>query len=300
MPRVPATAMPIETPELAVLIVTYESAKDLPRCLSSLPEHLGSISHEICVIDNGSCDESAALIAKDFPAVKLIRNPENLGFAAAINQGIKNTRAPYLFWMNPDSQLTGGNASVVLQYFKENPKTGIAGIKILNPDGSLQLSARAFPSYSTALFNRYSILSRLFPHNRFTQHYLGSDWDHTQIREVGWVSGAALFHRREVAEKIGPLDEAFFMYCEDVDFSLRASKAGWKTVYHPGLTVSHAIGGSSKSLPVRMVLERHKSIRHYYRKHFSRNPIKDAFILISIEIRCRFLMLCASFKRRKI
>lgn len=291
--------MPTDVPELAVLIVSYQSARDLSRCLTSLPKYLASISHEICVIDNGSTDGSAALAANNFPSVKLIRNPDNVGFAAAINQGIRNTRAPYLFWMNPDSELTAGNVTEIIRYFKENPKAGIAGIKIQNPDGSLQLSARAFPSYSTALFNRYSLLSRLFPNNRFTQNYLGSDWDHNQIREVGWVSGAGLFHRRELAEKLGLLDEHFFMYCEDVDFSLRAAREGWKTVYHPGLTLSHAIGGSSKALPQRMIRERHRSIWHYYKKHFAGNPFKDALIALCIEIRCRFLLFCASCRRKK-
>lgn len=294
--------MPIEQqenagPEIAVLIVSYNSAGDLIRCLTSVISALRSIRHEICIIDNGSKDNSTAVITQEFPSARLISNPENRGFAAAMNQGLHTTQAPYLLWLNPDAEFTGGNLVTVLDYLKTNPKAGILGIKILNPDGSLQLSARSFPSYSTALFNRYSLLSRLFPKNPFTRKYLGTNWDHNEIHAVDWVSGAALLHRRSLLQQIGYLDETFFMYCEDVDFCLRATRAGWGVFYHPGLTVRHAIGGSSKSARLRMVAERHRSIWHYYKKHFKRNPLKDWVTGFSILLRFFFLTLLAGIKK---
>ncbi len=282
--------------DLAVLIVSYNSELYLTECLRSLSENLRGIAHEICVIDNASRDHSAKLIIESFPSVQLIQNNRNRGFAAAINQGIQNTSAPFIFWMNPDARITDGTISALLDYFRQYPAAGILGTRILNRDHSIQLSCRSFPSYSTAFFNRYSFMTRLFPHNAKSRAYLKSDSDHRNIEQTDWVSGAGLLHRRSLVDAIGPLDENYFMYCEDVDFCLRAQKAGWRTFFHPGLTLEHSIGGSSKTVPRKMILERHRSIWHYYKKHFTRNPLKDCLIASGIIIRCLFLLSCSLFK----
>ena len=153
-----------------------------------------------------------------------------------------------------------------------------------------------FPSYRAGLFNRYSLLTRWFPKNRFSRNYLKSDFDHNVIADIDWVSGACLLHRRELIKRPGLLDEKFFMYCEDVDYCFRAKQEGWSVRYHPGASVLHHIAGSSKQLPRKAILERHKSIWHYYTKHFKRNIAKDIAVGAGILGRCAMLLVLNRLK----
>ena len=276
--------------DLSVIIVNYNAGRFLPRCLASIEACLDGIAHEVCVVDNASTDGTRALIANSFPHVQLIANDRNLGFAAGVNRGLEKTRGRYVLWLNPDAEILDGGMAELLRYLKGEPDVGIIGPQIVDPDGGIQLSCRSFPSYRTVLFHRYSLLTRWFPDNCYSRHYLKTGWDHAGIREVDWVSGACLLHRREVLDDIGGLDERFFMYCEDVDFCLRARQAGWKVHYHPGLRVLHHIAGSSRRSPALMVLERHRSMWRYYAKHFRRNPLKDAAVGAGIWGRCAWRM----------
>ncbi len=276
--------------ELSVIIVNYNAASVLERCLMSLDHHLENLPHEICVVDNGSTDGSRTLIKSRFPHVQLIANDQNAGFTVAINQGLRKTSGRTVLWLNPDTEILDADIQALLRYLKENPRVGILGPMLLNTDGQRQFSCRSFPSHKTALFNRYSLLTRWFPRNPFSQDYLHSDWNSTSIiQKVDWVSGACLLHRREVSDVLGGLDERFFIYCEDVDFCLRAYQAGWETQYYPEMRVLHHVaeGGSRhKSVARRMVVERHRSMWRYYAKHFKRNPLKDLATGTVLWLRC--------------
>ncbi len=283
---------------LSIIIVTYNSARHLRSCLDSIEEHLAGIEYEVCVVDNASNDSSAALVRERCgPRIRLIQNGRNEGFAAAVNTGFRNTAGRYIMWLNPDTKIAGGSIEELLLYFEREHEVGIIGPQVLNLDGSIQFSCRSFPSYNTALFNRYSLLTRFFPRNRFSRKYLHTDWNHQSVREVDWVSGACLLHRRSLIESIGAVDERFFMYMEDIDFCLRASRAGWKVFYHPGLSVVHHIAGSSRQVPFSMIVELHKSIWRYYAKHFPRNPLKDLLGAAVIWGRCAGMLLRAMFKQ---
>ncbi len=283
--------------DLSIIIVNYNAAPLLKRAIDSIEHHLKNIHHEICVVDNASTDESSKL-CESFPQICFIRNDKNLGFAAAVNQGLKSSSGAFVLWLNPDAELLDDGLEKILRYMNDHPEVGIVGSRILNADGSIQLSCRSFPTYHAGLFNRYSLLTKWFPQNRFSQNYLKSDWDHNLITDVDWVSGACLLHRRELMERPGFLDENFFMYCEDVDYCLRAKEQGWKVQYHPGATVLHQIAASSKQLPNKTILERHKSIWHYYRKHFKRNFVKDFAIGAGIVGRCAILLLLNQFNMK--
>lgn len=285
--------------QLSIIIVTYNSARHLPACLESISEQLKGVEYEVCVVDNASDDESGAVARAAGERVRLVSNAANLGFSAAVNIGLRNTSGRYCMWLNPDTRVVGGDVRELLLHFDEEPGVGIIGPQLLNADGSVQLSCRSFPSYSTALFNRYSLLTRLFPQNRYSRRYLHTDWDHRAIREVDWVSGACLLHRRALLDDVGDLDELFFMYIEDIDFCLRASRAGWKVHYHPGLRVLHHIAGSSRQVPYSMIVELHKSIWRYYAKHFRRSPPKDAAAASVIWGRCAGMLARAALKRGK-
>jgi GT2 family glycosyltransferase len=276
--------------DLSVIIVNYNAAPYLERCLTSIESHLSGITYEVCVVDNASTDCSRMLIGDRFPRVQLVANDRNLGFAAGVNRGLEKTHGRYVLWLNPDAEILNGGMSELLRYLDREPKAGIIGPQIVDLDGGIQLSCRTFPSYRTVLCHRYSLLTRLIPQNRYSREYLHTDWDHATIREVDWVSGSCLLHRRVVLNQIGGLDERFFMYCEDVDFCLRAKQAGWKIHYHPVMRVLHHIGGSSRQSPALMAVERHRSMWRYYAKHFQRNPLQDATVGAGILGRCVWMM----------
>lgn len=282
--------------QISIIIVTYNSARHLPACLESIGEHLKGVEYEVCVVDNASDDGSLALAGAAGGRTRVVSNTRNLGFSAAVNIGLWNTSGRYVMWLNPDTRIVGGDVNELLRHFEEEPGVGIIGPQVLNADGSIQLSCRSFPSYSTAFFNRYSLLTRLFPKNRYSRRYLHTDWDHQAIREVDWVSGACLLHRRALLDEVGELDDLFFMYIEDIDFCLRASRAGWQVHYHPGLRVLHHIAGSSRQVPFSMIVELHKSIWRYYAKHVRRNPLKDAAAGAVIWGRCAGMLARSSLR----
>lgn len=286
--------------DLSVIVVSFNSAAFLERCLASVDAWLRGVDHHVCVVDNASSDGSAALVHRLFPRVEVIAKGENLGFAAGVNCGLRATEGRYVLWLNPDAELLDGGARDLIDYLGTHPGVGIVGPQLVDPSGEVQLSCRAFPSYRTALFHRYALITRLFPRNPGSRQYLLSDWDHRSAREVDWVSGACLLHRRSVLEDIGGLDERFFMYCEDVDFCLRARQAGWGVQYHPGMRVLHHLGGSSRPESVRLVVARHRSMWRYYAKHFRRHPLKDAVVAGAVWARCGLAAARAAWRGRRV
>jgi GT2 family glycosyltransferase len=271
--------------DVSVLVVSHNSAAFLARCLESVARRTGGLSIETCVIDNASSDDSVD-IATGRPGVRVVANGANRGFAAGVNQGIASTSGRYVLWLNPDAVFVSDGLRALVAYLDAHPSVGIIGPRILDPDGGRQRSARAFPSYDWAVAHRHSLLTRLFPNNPYSRRYLLGDLDLSVPQAVDWVSGAALLHRRELVERIGGLDEAFFMYCEDVDFCLRARQAGWTTAYHPAFEVQHEVAGSTRSQPRAMLVERHRSLWRYYSKHFHRHPLVDSVAWAAIWSRC--------------
>jgi len=229
------------------------------------------------VVDNASTDGSQEMVRSRFPQVKLISNSTNAGFAKAQNQALRAAAGRYILMLNPDSELPEADAlAKVSAYLDENPDVAIMGLRVLNPDGSLQFSARRFPTIGAALF-RHTLLGRLFPKNRFVREYVMADWDHSQARDVDWVSGCAMVLRHEAIERIGLLDERFYMYVEDVDICYRAWQAGLKVRYFPFATCIHRIGAASDKDPHRMIYHFHRSMFRFYLKHYARGP--GAFLL---------------------
>ena len=257
---------------LSAIVVHYRSLDVLPRCLVALAA-AGEPDVEIVVVDNNSRDGLAERLARDFPAARVISNDENVGYARAVNQGIAATSGEYLLVMNPDCFLEGRAARTLAQYLDAHPRTGLAGPKLLNPDGSYELSARSFPDHFTFLFNRYSLLTRLFPRNRWSRRYLLTDWDHASAREVDWVSGACMMVRREVIKAVGAMDEGFFMFNEDVDWCRRITQAGWAVACVPEARAVHEVGASRRRVDARVILERHRGMIRYFHKHHPTNPL---------------------------
>ena len=277
--------------DVSIVIVSYNGREHLRRCLESLAAHPPAVEHEVIVVDNDSRDGSAPMVASDFPDVHLLRLPRNVGFAAGANKGIKEAKGEAIVLLNPDSEIEADPFAPLLAYLREHEEAGIVAPRLLNPDGSLQLSCRRFPNFSVALFNRYSLLTRLFPRNRYSRQYLLSDWRHDSVSEVDWVSGACLMVRRSLLERIGLLDESYFMYIEDVDLCQRVHRAGYKVVYYPEASVIHHIGRSSRTLPTRSIMARHRSMWHYYKKYLRRGFLMDLVVAPGIVARCGYLLL---------
>jgi GT2 family glycosyltransferase len=239
------------------------------------------------VFDNNSRDDVEVLKA-EFPSIRIIANDRNIGFAAGVNRVLNQTRNPYILLLNPDTIVFPGFFDSILSFMGNHTDTGILGTQILDADGCVQGSARAFPSFHTALFGRSSLLSKLFPNNRLTcANVLTGRTDGNKPIDVDWVSGACMVVRREAVDAVGPLDENFFMYWEDTDWCSRMWAKGWKVTYWPGATVMHYIGGSSSKNLVQSVILFHKSAFQLYRKHNQRrfNFLK-AFVLFGLACRC--------------
>lgn len=260
--------------ELTVTICSWNTRDDLRACLRSLEEVRGEAEFEVIVVDNNSGDFSADMVAEEFPWVRLERLFKNLGFAGGHNHAIALRQAPHVFPLNSDTIVHPGALRRVLDFAYAHPDYGIIGPKLLNPDGTLQMSCRRFPNPVAALF-RNTPIGKLFPNNRFVRTYLMEDWDHSKQCEVDWVSGAAFLVRKEVIDKVGVFDEAYFMFCEDVDWCWRTWKAGFKVVYYPDAVITHAIGRSTDKAPNRMIGRFHRSMFRFYVK----NMLPQNFVL---------------------
>ncbi len=281
---------------LTVQIVNWNARESLRTALRSLLAHPPQFEYEILVLDNASSDGSVQMLEKEFPEVKLMVSERNLGFSKGHNLAARAAQGKYLFILNPDTEVLPGALDALIAYAEQHPEVGIIGPKILNPDGSLQYSCRRFPNPAAALF-RNTPLGKLFPNNPYTRDYLMTDWDHNSIREVDWVSGAALLVRREVFERLGGFDEQFFMYCEDTDLCYRAWQAGYKVVYFPESKIKHAIGRSTDQVANRMIVTFHKSMYLFYKKHYARRTFVLLRPLVPLGLALRAsLFLMSNYK----
>ena len=282
---------------ISVVIVSFNTRAHLQRCLSTLFEHLGS-AFEVIVVDNASPDDSAAMVAIEFPGVQLVRNPTNSGFAVAANQGMRRARGDVIVLLNPDSELRSDAFSAPADFLRSNGDVGALGIKVLDPDGTLQLSVRRFPGLEAALFNRYSLFTRFFPNNRFSRRYLMTGWDHNSLSDVDWVSGACLMTTRATLDRVGDLDEGYFWGFEDVDFCKRLHEAGLRVVYFPEASVVHAIGASARTVPARALIARHRGMWRYYSRHLAGNRLLDGLVFAGVWSRCGLQLLARWLKQR--
>ncbi|MEN6371442.1 MAG: glycosyltransferase family 2 protein [Armatimonadota bacterium] len=277
--------------DITISIVNWNTRDELRHCLESVLAQEG-IDFEVIVVDNASSDESAAMVAHDFPQITLISNDKNIGFSKAHNQALEIAQGRYVMLVNPDTVLEERDTLLkIVTFADENPDAGIIGPRIENPNGSIQFSARRFPTLGAGLFRR-TPLGKLFPNNRFVKSYIMSDWKHDEARDVDWVSGAALVIRQKTIADIGPLDSGFFMYCEDVDWAYRAKKHGWEVCYYPMAKVKHRIGSASDQAPVRMIYQFHRSMFKFFTKHYAKglNIVLIPLVFMALAARSLFFI----------
>jgi GT2 family glycosyltransferase len=250
------------------IILHYRTPDLLVECLQSLRRHpftLGTC--EIWVVDNASGDGTPARIRRDFPEVQVLENPANLGFAAGNNRGIARSQGRYILLLNPDTQVQEGALDELVRFMEAHPDAGAAGGQLIGLDGEIQTSCREFPNLLGVIL-RGTPLHRLFPRHPSLCRYLMTDWDHRTPRPVDWVLGACLLIRREAWERVGPLDEGFFMYYEDIDWCYRARAAGWSVYYVPSARIIHHHRRESARGPFNRLTWIHlRSIMRLFSKH---------------------------------
>ena len=271
---------------LSCVIVNYYSSGPLKNCLASIYQTLQKISFEVIVVDNSQNDPGMETLKKSYPQIRFIQNTINVGFAKANNQAVKLTQGEALLFLNPDTILTDKAIEKMVAHLESNPDIGALGPKVFNTDGSLQYSCRHFPTLMTGFFNRYSLLSRWFPDNQYTVHYLMKDFSHDVNQEVNWLSGCCLMIPHSVFKKVAGFDEHYFLFNEDVDLCRTIQQHGFKVMYFPTAEITHHVSTSNSKVPVEIILKRHRGMKYYYRKHHGKNPMVKMFVTIAIFLRC--------------
>ncbi|MEX0650065.1 MAG: glycosyltransferase family 2 protein [Candidatus Andersenbacteria bacterium] len=224
---------------LSIIIVNYNTGpltKALVESLlidTSVPKRT-----EIIVVDNNSKDESVSFLRSDYPEITVIDNKENLGLAAGINTGLKVAKGKYYLILNPDMIALEGSVAKLVEYMDQNPKVGMAGGKLISPNGKLQYSCYRFYTLMTIIYRR-TPLGKTARGRQTVRRFLMRDYDHEAPRDVDWLMGACLIVRREVVKETKGMDERFFLYFEDVDWCRRVWEAGWRVAYVPQAVFSH-------------------------------------------------------------
>jgi len=224
-----------------IIIVNWNTAALLQKCLDSIQKHVLGIEYNITVVDNASSDDSVMMLRTGFPQVDLIQNRENLGFAKANNIAMDRSKGKYLFLLNSDTMIKDNILQGITLYMENHPHVGMLGCRLELPNGCRQVGDAGYEPTAVTAFNFSFFLSRLFPRRC---HGLFLNDNSETIVDVDWVSGAALIVRRDTLNDAGPLAENYFMYAEDIEWGIRIKRHGWKVQYYPAATVTHYLGGS--------------------------------------------------------
>jgi len=254
-------------PDVSVVIPSYNTRELIEQALRTVEAASEGLQVEVFVVDNASHDGSPDMVRERFPATRLICNEANLGFAAANNQAFREATGRYVLLLNSDTIVRPDTLRVLVQFLDAHPDAAAAGCRILNPDGTLQLeSRRGFPTPMAALYKLCG-LSRLFPRSRRFGHYNLTYLDPGQVTEVDALSGSCMMVRRQVLDEVGLLDEAYFMYGEDLDWCYRMRQAGWRIYYVPETEIIHFKGESGRPEPMRIQFRKSRAMAIFVQKH---------------------------------
>jgi GT2 family glycosyltransferase len=254
--------------DVSIIIVSWNTRELLRDCIDSIIKQTRRISYEIIVVDNASTDDSASMCEQSFPAVKLIANSINRGFAAANNQGMQIASGRYTLLLNPDTIVLDAAIDRCVAYADAHPDIGVVGCQVLERDGHIQQTGFSFPSPWT-LFLTLTGLPRLFPRSPlFGKPQLGW-WRRDSEKDIDVISGMFMLVRQEAIQQVGVMDESYFIYAEEADWCFRFYKAGWRRVFFPNAKIIHVDGGgkSTSQVNVKMLVQLQKSTMIYFRKN---------------------------------
>lgn len=286
--------------KLSVIIVNYNVRFFLEQCLFSVRNASKDITSEIFVVDNNSVDGSVKMVKEKFPEVQIIENKENLGFSKANNQVIRIAKGEYLLLLNPDTVVEDETFSKMIRFMDTHDDAGGLGVKMMDGKGKfLPESKRGLPTPEVAFYKVFGF-ARLFPRSKiFGRYHLGF-LDKNKVSEVDILAGACMLLRRKTIDITGLLDEAFFMYGEDIDLSYRIMKAGYKNYYFPETRIIHYKGESTKKSSINYVLVFYNAMIIFAKKHFSQKNARLISFLINIAVYLRAFIAIARRTFNKI
>lgn len=248
---------------MTTIIVSYNTADLVRNCLNSLLAHPPSVAHKIIVVDNASIDETVAMLRRDFPHVTLIANAANVGYAAAVNQGLQYEPADFALILNSDIEVREGAVDALLEFLRQTPEAGMCAPQLTLPDGRPQRTwGQGFTLGQFAA--QEFMLDKLMPGHPVRT---GEGVARTASVEVEHLDGAALLVRGEALAQVGLMDEGYWMYCEDSDWSLRFRRAGWKLYHVPAAQMLHHHGASSRECRAEMIAAYKHAAARYFRLH---------------------------------
>ena len=280
--------------DVGIVIVNWNTRDLLRHCLKSLEAGDPPVKKRVIVVDNASSDGSAAMVRTEFPAVEVIENPINGGFSQANNIGLRalgfteragqNLETPrYALLLNPDTVIPPDALRRMIDRLDADPTLGAGGPRLVMLDGNLDLACRrSFPT-PEVMFWRVTGLSKLFPKSRLFGRYNMTYLDEFQETEVDCVVGAFMMVKREAIDAVGLLDEAFWMYGEDIDWAFRIKQAGWKVLYYPQVTVLHLKRAASRQNP-RTKLEFQRASLIFYRKHYAEKTPRPVHLAVLVGL----------------
>ncbi len=270
--------------DVSVIIVNYNVRDFLHQALVSIQKSLKGMNSEIIVVDNASDDGSAEMVRHQFPHVRLILNASNLGFAKANNIALKQALGKFLLLINPDTIVQEDTIRVMVEFLKSHHKVGLAGCKILNPDGSIELACRrSFPTPWVA-FSKIFGLSKLFPKTKLFGKYNLTYLKIDETNPVEAVSGSFMMVRKETLSQVGGLDESFFMYGEDLDWCYRIHQAGWQIYYVHSTQIIHYKGESTRRSSIDEIHTFYEAMRLFVDKHFRSSSFFSVVLRMSIAL----------------
>lgn len=283
--------------KLSIVILCWNGLRVIPDCLRSIYARTHATAFEIIVPDNGSSDGTVEFIRKTYPDVRVLENGANVGFAKGNNAGMRASRGEYVLILNQDTVIHEGALDKLVSFADRHPDAGGFGCRVLNPDGSYQVSARLFPTvrryWVNALYlNAFQRLSHIFDY----EEYAG--WKGDSERQVDWQSGCCLMFRRDLLEKLGGFDEQFFYQFEEVDLCRRAYEAGFPILFTPAATITHLGRHSARQFPARFEIERYRGCYRYFHKHFGPKGARHcrSFSITGLRVRQLGYGLLALFK----
>ena len=272
-------------PKLSIIIVNYNVKEFILNLLKSITSAAKDFSYEVIIVDNASDDGSIEVIKEKYPSVNLIVNNKNVGFGKANNQALLQAKGEFFLLLNPDTIVKEDTFEKMFDFFERNPEAGMAGCKVLNPDGTLQLACRrSFPGPWTS-FTKVTGLSSLFPKSKLFAKYNLTYLDENKSYEVDAISGSFMFIRKEVYEKIGGFDPEFFMYGEDLDLCYRVQKSGYKVYYVHSTEIIHYKGESTKRSSLDETKVFYDAMHLFVKKHFSSSFLVETILQFAIFVR---------------
>ena len=275
--------METETVKLSVVIICWNDLRVIRDCLRSIYDRTHATNCEVIVSDNGSVDDSIEFIRKHYPGVRIVENQQNLGFARGNNAGIAASRGQYVLILNPDTIIHDGALDKLVEFADRHSKAGAFGCRVLNPDGTYQVSARLFPTIGRYWVGALGLskLSSLLVYEEYPR------WRGDTERPIDWQSGCCVMFRGNLLKRLGGFDEQFFYHFEEVDLCRRVWNSGYPILFTPDAEITHLGGQSVGRFPLRFEIEKHRSRYRYFYKHFGARAARNCRSLSIAKIRVR-------------